>query len=347
MRVLDLSRLLPGPFATLCLQGLGAQVLKVEEPGAGDYLRHLPPVVHRDELDVSAWFWALNRGKRSITANLRTEVDRNRVLTLCSDCDVLVESFRPGVMARLGLDPRMLAERFPRLIVASLTGWGQTGPLASIPGHDIGFLSLSGILGEGIPVVQRMQWGDVAGGGLQAALRIVAALYQRGEAERSGKTLSIESRWLDIAMLDGLIGMQQAQFAQLAAGAAPDSTLTGGAPIYQFYACSDGKYVSVGALEPHFLEVLLREANGDVSSESLTRLFGSAPRDEWMSRLAGACVVPVLHPEEVPVHPQVIARGLFDADGLANAPTGPVSGRVPALGEANGDASEGWPKNWQ
>lgn len=346
MRVLDLSRLLPGPFATLCLQGLGAQVLKVEEPGGGDYLRHLPPVVERDGQAVSAWFWALNRGKRSIAVDLRSDPGRARVLRLCEQADVLVESFRPGVMARLGLDPAMLVERFPSLVVASLTGWGQTGPMASFPGHDIGFLSLSGVLGEGVPAVQRMQWGDVAAGGLQAALKIVAALYQRVNLQASGKPMPACERWLDIAMLDGLVGMQQAQFAGVAAGAPPDTTLTGGAPFYQFYRCADGGYVSVGALEPRFLQELSAASGGDLTTAALQALFATAPRDEWMSRLAGACVVPVLLPSEVASHPQVVARGLFDAAGLANSPTGPVGGPVPALGEADADSAAGWPQRW-
>ncbi|MSQ00677.1 MAG: CoA transferase [Myxococcales bacterium] len=327
MRILDLSRLLPGPFATLCLQGLGATVLKVEEPGGGDYLRHLPPTISVGGQPVGAWFAALNRGKRSVALDLRTEAGRARLLALCAGADVLVESFRPGVLARLGLDPRQLVERFPTLVVASLTGWGQTGPMAGLPGHDLGFLALAGVFGGGEPTVPRLQWGDVAAGGLVAALRILAAVH----AGRGG--------WLDIAMLDGLVGLQQTQFATLAAGASPDELLTGGSPVYGVYRCADGGFVTVAALEPRFLEPLLRAAAGDASRESLARLFASRPRDAWLHELGDACVVPVLAPREVREDVHVATRNLFTAEGFAHPPTGPVWGSVPRLGEHGVD---GW-----
>ncbi len=325
MRILDLSRLLPGPFATLCLQGVGATVLKVEEPGGGDYLRHIPPMVTVNGEPVGAWFAALNRGKRSVALDLRTEGGRTRLLTLCEGADALVESFRPGVMARLGLDPRELVERFPTLVVASLTGWGQTGPMAALPGHDLGFLALAGIFGGGEPTVPRMQWGDLAGGGLVAALRILAAVH----AGRGG--------WLDIAMLDGLVGLQQTQFATLAAGGAPDELLTGGSPVYGVYRCADGGFVTVAALEPRFLEPLARAAAGDLSREALARLFASRSRKAWLQELGDACVVPVLRPAEVAVDSQVATRGLFTPEGFVHPPTGPVWGAVPGLGEHSVD----------
>jgi crotonobetainyl-CoA:carnitine CoA-transferase CaiB-like acyl-CoA transferase len=324
MRVLDLSRLLPGPFATLCLQGLGADVLKVEDPRGGDYLRHFPPEVTEDGRAAGAWFTALNRGKRSVALDLRADADRARLLALCGEADVLIESFRPGVMARLGLAPAQLCERFPRLVVASLTGWGQSGPMASLPGHDIGFMALAGMFGAGDPSVPRLQWGDVAAGGLVAALRIMGALH----AGRGG--------WLDIAMLDGLVGLQQTQFAQLAAGADPDTLLTGGVPFYRFYACADGGWVSVGAIEPQFQAPLREATGGDLSETALAALFRTAPRDAWMDRLGEACVVPVLRPDEVTAHPQVAARALFTGDGFAHPPTGPVHGLAPRLGEHDG-----------
>jgi crotonobetainyl-CoA:carnitine CoA-transferase CaiB-like acyl-CoA transferase len=175
---------------------------------------------------------------------------------------------------------------------------------------------------------------------LCAALRITAALLERSQ---SPAPMDANRRWLDVAMLDGLIGMQQAQFAQVVAEAPPVSILTGGAPAYQFYRCADGGYVSVGALEPQFMKVLAAETGGDLSAAALSALFLSAPRDAWTPRLAGACVVPVLSPAEVAAHPQVRARGLFTPEGLPASPTGPVGGRVPALGEANAEAERGWP----
>jgi alpha-methylacyl-CoA racemase len=316
-RVIDLSRLLPGPFATLCLQGLGATVVKVEDPRGGDPLRHVPP-----ELDGhGAWFTALNRGKRSVALDLKSPAGRDALLALLGDADVLVESFRPGVLARLGLDPAELITRFPRLIIASLTGWGQSGPYASLPGHDIGFLSLAGLLGAD-PRVPLVQWADLAAGGLSAALRVTGALLDRSTSGRGA--------WLDIAMLDGLIGLQQTRFAQLAAGAPPDTLLTGGAPVYGVYPCADGKWISVAALEPHFHQLLAQETD-DLSASGLAALFATGPRDVWIERLGGACVVPILDLEEVATHPHVQARRLF-AGGLPHPPTGVVHGEAPPLG---------------
>jgi crotonobetainyl-CoA:carnitine CoA-transferase CaiB-like acyl-CoA transferase len=319
MRVVDLSRLLPGPYATLCLQGLGATVVKVEDPAGGDFVRNLPPRLGAH----GAWFAALNRGKRSVALDLKQAAGRDALLALLGDADVLVESFRPGVLARLGLAPTTLRARFPRLVIASLTGWGQTGPFAQLPGHDLGFLAIAGLLDQAHPVVPRIQWADLAAGGLVAALRITGALLERA---RTG-----EGAWLDIAMLDGLLGLEQTQFAQQTAGAPPDELLTGGSSVYGLYRCQDGGWVTVAALEPQFRAVLEAACPG-LSVEGLTALFASAPRDAWLDRLGGACVVPVLRLPEVPGHPQVAARGLF-AYGLPDPPTGPVRGPVPDLGE--------------
>jgi crotonobetainyl-CoA:carnitine CoA-transferase CaiB-like acyl-CoA transferase len=326
MRIVDLSRLLPGPFATLCLQGLGATVVKVEDPVGGDWLRHFPPKIG----EHGAWFSALNRGKRSVALDLKTEAGRAGMWRLLENADVLVESFRPGVLAKLGLSPIAIRERFPRLVVASITGWGQTGPMAHLPGHDIGFMSLAGML-EGRwcddPVVPPFQWADIAAGGLTAALRILAA-HRQGEGT-----------WLDIAMVDALIGMQQTQFAELAARNwstdAPDDTLTGGLPTYRLYLCADSRYISVGALEPPFLAKLAEHA--PLSVAGLEALFMTRPSDHWAELLADACVVKVFYRTEVRNHPHVQARCPWGACGFPNAPTGRVEGSVPALGEHNAE----------
>lgn len=330
VRVIDLSRLLPGPYATLCLQGLGAEVVKIEEPKVGDYLRHTPPFLTRDGQQVGAWFAAINRGKRSVGLNLRDPADHAALLALLADADVLVESFRPGVMQRLDLDPLALCSRFPRLIVASLTGWGQTGPMARLPGHDLGFCALAGVYGFGEPTMPRVQWADVAGGGLNAALRITAALT--GRERQRDVYAAPEARWLDIAMLDGMVGLMQTQYASAAAHAGPDELLTGSIPNYNLYRCADG-WLAVGALEPQFAAVLT-QVTGEVTREGIARVLLGGTRVEWGERLADACVVPVLRPEEVSSHPQVVARGLF-TEGLAHPPTGPVYGAAPALGEHN------------
>ncbi len=320
-KVIDLSRLLPGPYATFCLQGLGMEVIKVEEPGLGDYLRHYEPMHEGTGL----WFSSINRGKKSVSLNLKRPADRAALRGLLQEADVLVESFRPGVMQRLGLDPEELRREFPQLVIASITGWGQSGPMAQLPGHDIGFMCLAGML-SGDPRVPKIQWGDLAAGGLAAALRITGALLQR---QQSG-----QGCWLDIAMLDGLVGLQPTRFANLVAGAAPDEVLTGGLPQYNLYRCADGGWISVGALEPQFLALLQSEA-GDLSADALTTFFASAPREQWMERLGEACVVPLLDLGEVPGHPQVLSRNLFNEAGMVHPPTGPVHGKVPALGEHN------------
>lgn len=322
-KVIDLSRLLPGPYATFCLQGLGMDVIKVEEPGTGDYLRHYEPMHEGTGL----WFSAINRGKKSVSLNLKRPDDRAALRGLLADADVLVESFRPGVMQRLGLDPEELRREFPKLVIASITGWGQSGPMALLPGHDIGFMCLAGMLSED-PRVPKIQWGDLAAGGLAAALRIAGALLQR---QQSG-----EGCWLDIAMLDGLVALQPTRFANLVAQAAPDQVLTGGLPQYNLYRCADGGWISVGALEAQFFALLEAEV-GEVTADSLTRLFGSAPRSVWMERLGGACVVPLLELGEVPGNPQVLSRNLFDEQGFVHPPTGPVYGKAPALGQHNAE----------
>lgn len=325
VRIIDLSRLIPGPFATLCLQGLGATVIKVEDPKGGDYLRGLPPFVPGPDGPINAWFAALNRGKYSVALDLRLPEGKAGLLHLLADADVLVESFRPGVLARLGLAPEALLECFPRLIIASLTGWGQTGPMSRLPGHDLGFLALAGLLYRN-PTVPTVQWADLAGGGLCAALEVTAALYGR---DCPGAPPP-RSRHLDIAMLDKLVGLQQTVFAQLAAGASPDEVLTGGDPLYNIYAVADG-HVTVAALEPAFLSAFAAQAPA-LDADAIAAWLGEGTRAEWERRLAEACVVPVLSPAEVAAHPHVVARDLFDG-ALPHPPTGPVVGAVPGLGE--------------
>ncbi len=298
----------------------------MEDPDGGDPLRAVGPSIG----EHGAWFTALNRGKRSVALDLRTAQGREDLLVLLGGADVLVESFRPGVLARLGLDPEILRARFPRLVIASLTGWGQSGPWARRPAHDLNFLAISGILGldlaaNGEPRVPALQWADLSAGGLAAALRIVAALLTR---ERSGRGC-----WLDIAMLDGLIGLQQTHWALAAAGVERDTLLSGEAPMYGLYRTRDERWVSVAALEPDFLSHLWAAAEGDVTHRGLATLFESDTHDAWDERLPDACVAPVLSPAEARRHPQVVARELFREDGLAHPPTGPVAGAPPRLGE--------------
>ncbi|HEU4324100.1 MAG TPA: CaiB/BaiF CoA-transferase family protein [Roseiflexaceae bacterium] len=250
IHVLDLTRLLPGGFCTLVLADLGADVLKVEEPGRGDYLRAFPPL----GATQSVLFTALNRGKRSLALNLKAAEGRAALLDLVRGADVLVESFRPGVLARLGLGEEALRAANPRLIVCSISGYGQRGPLRGRAGHDLNYLGEAGALGlfaprgGGTPVVPGLQLADLGGGALTAALGILAALIER---QRTG-----QGRTLDISMTDGVLHWLALAAAELwATGDTPGGgrgPLSGGYACYSVYATADGRTLTVAAVEPQF-----------------------------------------------------------------------------------------------
>ena len=253
IRVLDLSRLLPGGFCSLLLADFGAEVLKVEDTGMGDYIRWSPPYHEgADDSAKSALFLALNRGKRSIRLNLKEEAGREVLLRLVREYDVLLESFRPGVMERLGVGYETLREQNPRLVYCAITGYGQDGPYTARSGHDMNYLGLNGLLGlrgdpDGPPVQPAGQIADLGGGALMAAFGIMAALRER---ERSG-----EGQLVDVSMFDGSLSWLAMVAAQyLADGAVPrrgELALAGGLVCYRPYACRDG-WVTLGALEPKF-----------------------------------------------------------------------------------------------
>lgn len=248
VRVLDLTRLLPGPFATQFLAQLGAEVIKIEDPNGGDYARQLSP----------ALFEQVNRGKASITLDLRDAEDVAAFKRLVAEADVVIESFRPGVMDRLGCGYDTLKAINPRLVYAALTGYGQTGPLAAAAGHDINYLALAGVLdqtgraGEA-PALSNVQIADLAGGGLTCGLGVLAAVI--------GARASGEGAYVDSAMLDGALALQPVAMATRAAFGATQprgaDTLTGALPNYRVYRCRDGRYLAVGALEPKFFARLL------------------------------------------------------------------------------------------
>ncbi len=320
MRVLDLTRLLPGPLATLLLADLGADIVKVEEPGGGDFLRHLPPLTSDG---TGGMFAALNRGKRSIEIDLKSAEGARLLRALCAKADVLVEGFRPGVLERLGLSPQMLLEEFPRLIVCSISGFGQTGPWRERAGHDIGYLALSGALArcgaDGLlpPQLPGVQIADVMGGAQSAAIGILAALLERAQTGRG--------RLLDISMTEGAMGALLPYFgAQTGHGpqARGDDMLSGSHPFYRVYACSDGRAMALGALEPKFWqrfcdalahpEWVARQFDRTLSAE-LDALFLSRTRDDWCAVLGplDCCAEPVLEAHELSAHPQHAARDLF------------------------------------
>ncbi|HEX2241053.1 MAG TPA: CaiB/BaiF CoA-transferase family protein, partial [Actinomycetota bacterium] len=305
VRVLDLTRLLPGGYATLMLADLGADVVKVEEPGRADYTRWLPPQVG----DSSAAHIALNRNKRSITLNLKTARGKDIFRKLVPRFDVLVESFRPGKMAALELGWESLQDLHPQLIYCAITGYGQDGPRAQEVGHDINYMGYAGALGitgeEGrAPVIPGVQVADLGGGGMAAVISILLALRKR-DAEGVGS-------FCDVSMMDGVVswlGIHAAAYR--ATGDIPQPELmplNGGYPCYRVYPAADG-WLTVGALEPQFWSALCSAIGrddlvGDAFASGrrraqvigeLEELFETKTRAEWMRKLAGldVCVAPV------------------------------------------------------
>lgn len=327
VRVLDLTRLLPGPYATLVLADLGAQVDKLEDPQGGDYLRQMPPLLGEE----SALFYALNRNKRSIALDLKRPGAAAAARRLCRRYDVLVESFRPGVMDKLGLGYSALAEENPRLIVCSISGYGQTGPDRLRAGHDLNYVARAGALGYGgerggPPPQLAVQIADVGGGSLFSLVGILAALHER---QRTGR-----GRHLDVSMTEGALAFLHMQLgARLALG--PEGTplsrgteaLNGGYACYGVYRTRDGKYLAVGSLEPKFFTGVcqllgrpeLAAAGYDTGEEGraaraeLSRLFAERTAAEWQRafREVDLCVEVVHEGDEVLEDPQLRDRGMF------------------------------------
>jgi crotonobetainyl-CoA:carnitine CoA-transferase CaiB-like acyl-CoA transferase len=313
VKVLDLSRLLPGGFCSLLLADFGADVLKVEDTGMGDYIRWSPPYHEgADDSAKSALFLALNRGKRSIRLDLKSDAGREVLLRLVREHDVLLESFRPGVMERLGVGYERLREQNPALVYCAITGYGQDGPYTERSGHDMNYLGLNGLLGlsgdEGGPPVQAAgQIADLGGGALMAAFGILAALRER---ERSG-----EGQLVDVSMFDGSLSWLALVAARyLAEARAPQRgglELAGSLICYRPYACSDG-WVTLGALEPKFWQAWCRgvgredliekqfERPGSEAHAEVERVFAERTRAEWQEFASqhDCCLEPVLGLDE-------------------------------------------------
>jgi crotonobetainyl-CoA:carnitine CoA-transferase CaiB-like acyl-CoA transferase len=310
IRVLDLSRLLPGGYCSLLLSDYGADVLKVEDTGPGDYLRWAPPRHAGVEPSAaSAPFLALNRGKRSIRLDLKLSEGREVLLRLVREHDVLLESFRPGVLDRLGVGYERLREENPRLVYCAITGYGQQGPDRGRPGHDMNYLARGGLLGlsgtpDGPPLPAAGQIADIGGGALMAAFGILAALHER---ERSG-----EGQLVDVSMTRGAqswLAMVAARY--FADGAVPrrgELELAGGLACYRPYACADG-WVTLGALEPKFWHALCRGLGREDLLErhmdpavagELEAIFAARTRAEWAAfdDEHGCCLEPVLALDE-------------------------------------------------
>jgi alpha-methylacyl-CoA racemase len=334
--ILDLTRLLPGPAATMHLADLGADVLKIEDTGEGDYLRGFRPTApNAAGAPVNPVYEAANRGKRSIALDLKQVDGREVLLRLVHRADALVEGFRPGVLARLGLGWDVLHRHNPRLVVCSLSGYGQHGPLAQQAGHDLNYIAMTGVLDQnragGEPAIPNLQMGDLLGGSLSALSALLAALLS---AQRTG-----EGRYLDVAMTDGLLSHHFFPHADLDSGSQPvaeRTLLTGGAACYRVYRTADDRHLAVGALEhkfwaafceaaalPHLIERHWSrgEAPGSPAAretvEQVAARLRQRPRAEWEVAFAAVdcCVTPVLTPAEALAHPHHRARDLVRRQG--------------------------------
>jgi len=334
--VLDFSTLLPGPLATLILADASADVIRIERPG-GEDMRRFAPMWH----GVSAPFALLNRGKRALAADLKDPSAVARLEPLIARADVLVEQFRPGVMARLGLGYERLAALNPRLVYCSISGYGQTGPKAHTPGHDVNYMAETGLLAlshgpASRPVLPPVQVADIGGGTYPAVINVLLALLERGRTGRG--------RHLDIAMTEGIASF--AVFAQAdlqAAGQEPDNgsgLLTGGRARYNLYGTADGRVVAVGALEDKFWAEVCAVTGLDerfhddarapeAAIAALAACFAREPASVWRTRFAGreACVSIVANLAEALADPHMLARGLY-ADAV-RGPTGQVMPAIP------------------
>ena len=363
LRVLDLTRLLPGGYCSLLLADFGADVIKIEDTGMGDYIRWSPPYYEGAAQSAqSALFLALNRGKRSVRVDLKHDRGREVLLRLVRGADVLLESFRPGVLERLGVGYERLRAENPRLIYCAITGYGQHGPASNRSGHDLNYLALNGLLGltgepDGPPVQAAGQIADLGGGALMAVVGVLIALRER---ERSG-----EGQLVDCSMFDGALSWLALLAAEsLATGRPPvrgRTALTGGVVCYRPYPCADG-YVTLGALEPKFWAEFCRgvgredlldsafEAPGSEAHRAVAEVFTSRTREQWRTFAAehDCCLEPVLDLDEVLSSELVAEREMvveLDQPGaeavkllgppfkLSRTPADPNHAPGPALGE--------------
>ncbi len=319
--VLDFTTLLPGPLATLMLAEAGAEVMKIEQPG-GENARRFPPMIDGE----SAAFLMLNRGKKSMTLDLKNEKDRDALVPLVARADILVEQFRPGVMARLGLAYEDVRKANPRMIYCSISGYGQSGPRVQEAGHDLNYIGNTGLLDlqpgplSG-PVVPPMLAADIAGGSFPAVINILLGLRAR---DQSGQGCHI-----DIAMTDAMFTFTWAAMALGAATGrfpkAGEMWLVGGSPRYQIYPAKDGKLVACGAIEQKFWQAFSKAIslpaelfddirNPVATREAVAKLIAARSSDEWRPIFAAAdcCTTIVASLEEAMRDPHFIERGLFE-----------------------------------
>ena len=334
LKVIEMAGLAPGPFAAMMLADMGAQVLRIDRPDPAP--RAMPQR-----------FYFTDRNRRSIAVDLKSADGVALVKRLLGESDARIEGFRPGVMERLGLGPEVCLALNPKLVYGRMTGWGQDGPMAMAPGHDINYIALSGAL-EAIgeagrpPVLPLNLVGDFGGGGMYLAFGIACALI---EAARSG-----QGQVVDAAMVDGAASLMTYFHGYRAGGkwAGRGGSVTGGSsPFYAVYETKDGKYITIGSAEPKFYADLLRQtgldqaglpdradpANWPVIRERLEAVFRSRTRDEWCAQLetSETCFAPVLDMAEAATHPHNAARGTFiEVDGMLQPAPAPRFSRTPS-----------------
>jgi alpha-methylacyl-CoA racemase len=341
VRVLEFTGIGPGPYCAMLLADLGAEVVRIDRPGGSQWPNRV-----------------VDRGRYVMEVDIRTEEGRELCQLAADKADALIEGFRPGVMERLGLGPDVLLQRNPRLVYGRITGWGQTGSLAHVAGHDINYIALAGALAAigvpGAPPVPPLNLvGDLGGGSLFLAFGILAALHER---ERSGR-----GQVIDAAIVDGvtsMMGMFAGFPAERPISLERDRTLLGGAaPFYRCYTCADGLDIAVGALEPQFYRELLDriDAPADLREQQyemttwparcaiLAKLFALKTRGQWCELLEGtdACFAPVLTVQEAQLHSHVTERGAYvDVNGVTQPAPVPRFSRTPGSVATGGAGSE-------
>ncbi len=323
LKILDFTRLLPGPMATMLLADMGADVVKIEDPDSPDYIRNFPPFIENQ----SAYYLSLNRSKKSLAINFTSEKGKEIIFRLVKDTDVLLEQYRPGIMQKMGLDYEALKAINPKLIYVSITGYGQESPYSQKAGHDLNYLAISGLLGitgtPKEPIIPGMQIADVAGGSYMAVNACLAALFAR---ERTGA-----GQQVDVSMTDTLMPLMALQYARyqteknvLERG---NFELSGSMANYNVYECADEKWMALGALEPKFWEafcdkanmpewknkLLLSQTEMNVFKKDVAAFFKTKTQKEWIAWTAESdfCLTPVLTLDELEHNEHIAARKML------------------------------------
>ena len=331
IKIIDFTRLLPGPMATMMMADMGAEVIKVEDPSSPDYIRDFAPFID----EQAAYYLAVNRSKRSLAINYLSEEGRKVVLELVKNADIFIEQFRPGVMAKIGLGYEQLKAINPKLIYVSITGYGQDGPCAQHAGHDlnyIGYGGLLGVTGSEQPIIPGGQIADIAGGGYMAMNACMAALLSR---QATG-----EGQYVDVSMTDCIMPLVTFPFADHVSGGNPQRgklPLSGGLANYNAYACKDGKYIALGSLEPKFWEAFCDVVNKPAwktrimdsgedkehLKQEVAALFQSRTQTEWLELAKGndICLSPVLDMADLANDPQLQHRSMVVPQTLPSGAT--------------------------